>query len=227
MSRYACVLFDLDGTLLDTERGVMTSIDDTIEKLGFPQLSPEIKKTFVGPPIFESFQRCYGLSDKDATRAQNHFREVYPQKHLFEAQRYDGMDELLAGLKADGVLLGVATNKPQAYAIPLLEHFGFQAYFDVMLGSQAPRLNNKADVVRECLMLLGVADPRRAVLVGDTMHDQRGAEQSGVDFLAVSYGFGFTAGDTAQAVNAVAMCADPQAVAAFLKKAIGRKDSIR
>ncbi|MEG0494149.1 MAG: HAD hydrolase-like protein, partial [Clostridia bacterium] len=100
---------------------------------------------------------------------------------------------------------------------PLLEHFGFQAYFDVMLGSQAPRLNNKADVVRECLTILGIDDPHKAVLVGDTMHDQRGAEQSGIDFLAVNYGFGFTTSDTAQSAKAVALCADPQAVAAFLR----------
>lgn len=206
--KYACVLFDLDGTLLDTGSGLMASIHDTLEAFHLPVPDEEGLRAFVGPPISQSLKNTYGLDDDTTARATAHFRRVYPEKHLFGAEEYPGIHELLQKLRAAGIKLGVATNKPQSYAIPLLEHFGFDKEFDWMQGSIPGEMETKALVVDECLRRLGVTDRSAVALVGDTIHDQKGAAQSGIDFVAVDYGYGYRPGDTAESASAVAMCGD-------------------
>ena len=213
--RYPYVLLDLDGTLLDTAGGIMASIKDTLRVMKLPTPSAAELRSFVGPPIRDSFQRVCRLNDADATAAQDHFRTVYPQKFLFDAEEYPGMKELLASLKAAGVHLGVATNKPTWYAVPLLEHFGMSPRFEVMLGSDEV-LTNKTMVVDACLARMGFSKGEKAVLIGDTIHDQHGAQKSGIDFLAVTYGYGFEAGASCAACGAVAVCADAREIGSFL-----------
>lgn len=206
MMKYSCVLFDLDGTLLDTGAGLENAIVETVEANGLAPLDAETLRSFIGPPIGTSLKHHYGLTDEDAARITAYFRKCYPEKHLTEAVAYEGIHELLRALRDAGVKLGVATNKPHSYTLPLLAHFGFTEAFDVIQGSVPGEFEGKALVVTECLRRLEVTDRRSVVLVGDTVHDQKGAEEFGIDFVAVDYGYGYRPGDTAADAKAVAMC---------------------
>ena len=215
--KYACVLFDLDGTLLDTGVGLMAAIKETIEAFGFPMPDEATLRTFIGPPVSGSFRKTFGLDEDATARATAYFRTAYPERHLTEAAEYEGIHELLRALRENGVKLGVATNKPHSYTLPLMAHFGFDKEFDVIQGSVPGVFEKKDLVVAECLRQLNVTDKAQVVLVGDTIHDQKGAEAFGIDFLAVDYGYGYRPGDTAEEAKAIAMCSTCAEVLAALR----------
>lgn len=184
------VLFDLDGTLLDTTEGVLESAKFAAKELGYTELPNEIMLKFVGPPIQNSFKEHYGCNEEEAQKAANIFRDYYKNNALFKAQPYSGIFELLENLKNNNIKMAVATYKREDYALTILEHFGFAQYFQSMHGADNFNKLTKADIVDICIEELG-AECNEVVLVGDTMHDATGAENAGIGFVGVTYGFGF------------------------------------
>lgn len=187
---YKAVLFDLDGTLLDTGEGVISSVKYTIEKMGLPELSYDVLKTFVGPPIKKKMMEMFELSDEVASEAMNIFREHYGAGDIYIAKVYDGMIALLDDLKKRGYKLGVATYKREDQAKKLLEKFEIADKFDVIHGSDKEGMLTKADVINNCVRELGYS-PCEMVLIGDSDNDAIGAKQAGLEFIGVTYGYGF------------------------------------
>lgn len=187
---YNLILFDLDGTLMNTSIGIIKSVDYTVEKLHLSPLTEEVKKTFIGPPIFNSLQKTYGMTDEEAKNATEIFRDVYKNKFLFEAVVYDGIEELLQTLQKD-YILAVASYKRDDYCKMLLEHFGLAKYFNFIMGADAENKLKKSDIVQACMDNFNITNPKDAVLIGDTEHDALGAEALHMDFIGVTYGFGF------------------------------------
>ena len=113
-------------------------------------------------------------------------------KGLFENEVYDGIEDLLRELRANGKQLLVATSKPEVYAVPILEHFGLAKYFHHICGAllHPPRGYGKADVIREALACSGVTDLGTAIMVGDRKHDIIGAHKEGISAIGVLYGYG-------------------------------------
>lgn len=197
----SAVLFDLDGTLLDTTDGVLESAEFAAKMMGYDLLPRETMLRFVGPPIQESFIRYYGTDKTVAQQAANIFRDYYKENALFKARPYDGLDGLLRTLRDEGVAIGVATYKREDYALSVLEHFGISQYCRSMHGADDFNRLTKADIVEMCIAELGV--PKYdVVLVGDTEYDAIGAVNAGVDFIGVTFGFGFkTESDVAKFPN--------------------------
>lgn len=185
------VLFDLDGTLLDTSEGIIDSVSYTIRQLGYQALSKETLLKFVGPPIQNSLITHLGITPEEAQNGANIFRDYYKSKALFKAALYPNVLDLLRILKSDGIKIGVATYKREDYAIDLLKHFGIANYCDVMHGADNNNVLTKTDIVELCIKELGV-EKSSIVLVGDTDHDAKGAYETEVDFIAVSWGFGYS-----------------------------------
>jgi len=186
----SAVLFDLDGTLLDTTDGVLESAVHAAVSLGREPLPHETMLHFVGPPIQESFMRYYGMDKAGAQEAANRFRSYYKENALFKAKPYPGLIETLKALSCKEIALGVATYKCEDYAIQVLQHFGIAPYCKSMHGADNFNRLTKADIVEMCIGELGV-DREGVVLVGDTEHDAVGAVNAGVDFIGVTFGFGF------------------------------------
>ena len=184
------VLFDLDGTLLDTTEGVLESAIFAAKKLGYEELPYETMLSFVGPPIQNSFIKWYGCSQEKAQEAANVFRTYYKENALFKAALYPGLMDLLKELQMKDIKMGVATYKREDYAISILEHFGIAPFCITMHGADNFNKLTKADIVNICIDELGTKQSE-VVLVGDTEHDALGAERAGVPFLGVTYGFGF------------------------------------
>lgn len=188
--RYTLIIFDLDGTLLDTSAGALKSIDFTIDILGLAPLSNEVKKSFIGPPIYDSLKNTYGMDDILAAKATAIFRDVYKNNFLYEAEIYKGMESVLSSLKNRGYKLAVATYKREDYAVMLIERFNLRRYFDCVKGADNEGILKKQDIVEMCMAYCG-AEKERSVLIGDTHHDAEAAQNIGIDFIGVTYGFGF------------------------------------
>ena len=205
MKQYQAVFFDLDGTLMDTSMGVIQAIDYIVGTFQLPVLSEQEKYAFIGPPIQKSFQVHYGCTQERAWELATAWRDAYKEKFLLEAIPYDGIYDLLRCLRQKGIKTCVATNKREDYTLKLLGHFSFLPLFDCIAGSDFEGKRGKPDMIRLCMEQTGITDPKRCLMVGDTVGDAAAAKEAGVDFLGVTYGFGFTAGITSLAANAVMM----------------------
>lgn len=191
INRYDLVIFDLDGTLLDTSEGILTSSKYTINKMGLETLDDKALSAFIGPPIQESFAAAYGLSGPILQDIATIFRDVYSSEYLLLAKPYEGIFELFEELCKRGIKPAVATYKREDYALNLLRHFGFDRYTDIMFGADHENKLKKKDIIEKCINVSGVTDKSRVLMIGDTSFDAIGAEGMGVDFLGVTYGFGF------------------------------------
>ena len=191
MSNYKCVIFDVDGTLLDTSDGLISSVDYTVETFGYPELDIETKKSFIGPPIQNSFKKQFSLSDEEVKKMASLFRQRYKDVDLLKAVPYEGIYDVLYELKKNGVKIAIATYKRQDYAKILLEHFKFNEYTDLIVGSDFEGKLKKKDIIKLALQNAGIDNPGDAVMVGDSDNDAIGAKEIGSAFIGVTYGFGF------------------------------------
>lgn len=189
---YKAILFDLDGTLLDTTEGVVHAVKRAITELGMEMPPYNELLEYVGPPMQLSFMKHYGMEKKEALDAANLFRKIYKEESLFLARVYDGVFGILEYLKTCNIKIAVATNKSHFNAIEILKHFGISEYCDCMMGSDLEGKLQKADIIIESLKKLDVP-ANEALYIGDSEFDLEGANIANIQFLGVTYGFGFSA----------------------------------
>ncbi len=187
--KYDAVIWDVDGTLLDTREGLTAAYHYTIETLSLPPRADEEIATFIGPTPQTVFITRFGMSPHAAQAAADIFRERYKSQDLFKASAYEGVFCVLEALKAAGIRQAIATNKRQDYATDICVHFGIDRYCSPIYGADNDNRLTKADLIRRCLDELGSSC--KAVMVGDTKGDQAAAEEAGIDFIGVNYGYGF------------------------------------
>lgn len=191
MEKYRYIIFDVDGTLLDTREGIVASVNHTLETEHLRKLTDEELATFLGPPIMESFARYFG-QDKDLiNRMTKTFRAQYSTVDLLKAEVYSGLEEVCKILTEHGIKLGVATYKRQDYAERIVKHFSVGKYFQVIYGADSYNKLKKSDIIALTRKDLGASDTDSVLMIGDTEFDAIGAKQQGMDFLGVTYGFGF------------------------------------
>lgn len=191
---YKGILFDLDGTLTASGEGITRSVQYALEKMGKPELGKDRKKLeiFVGPPLLEQFMNYGGFSEEEAAEAVKYYRERYSVTGIFENKPYPGVKELLEGLKEKGLVLAVASSKPDQMVKIVLKHFHLDTYFDVILGSDIsrPRMT-KAEVIMQVLEKMNCLDKRnQVIMVGDRHYDVLGAKEAGLSCIGVTYGYG-------------------------------------
>ena len=133
--RYTTAIFDLDGTITDSGQGIMNAIRYAVKKHALPEISEETLRSFIGPPLKEQFQSVFGLSENKGADMVATYREYYSDKGIFENRVYDGVPEMLEGLKTAGVRILMATSKPEKYAKQIAGYFGFDKYFDFIGGA--------------------------------------------------------------------------------------------
>ena len=217
MDKYEYVIFDLDGTLLDTSEGIILAISQTMKEYKRQIPDQKILENFIGPPIQNSFQTLYHLSDADAMKMANVFRNHYMHDDLLmKAVPYDGIFDLLNKLTSAGVKIGVATYKREDYARRLLCAKGFDHYTEHMYGSDFEGRLKKTDIICNCLEKMNCDDYSKAVYIGDSKGDAYAAAEAGIDFVGLTYGFGYkSAGEISSAVH---VCDTVQEIMFFLKK---------
>ena len=192
MKKYKFLLFDLDGTLTDSEEGIINCVRYGLQSCGFKIPEYETLRAFIGPPLVVSYQELCGLSYEDTEAAILKYRERYSEKGIFENKVYDGIPELLYDLNNAGYRLALATSKPEIFARRILSHFNIADAFEAVAGSSIEREDEtKADMILLAMKRLGLEEYDKAdvLMIGDRKHDILGAKKCGVSVLGVQYGY--------------------------------------
>ena len=187
---YQNIMFDLDGTVTDSGRAIVSSVEYALSHFGYENQPREKLETFIGPSLYDSFTREYAMNEEDCKKAVALYRDVYQKERMFDVDIYEGIPELLKELKSRGFKVFLVTSKPLVFTTEIIKKVGLAEYFDDFIGpeltdpdSDKKRLIEKAikeyDLKREeCLM------------IGDTKYDILGAVGAGVDSIGVTFGYG-------------------------------------
>lgn len=189
------IIFDLDGTLLDTSDGILHCYHKTASMLNLRKNSVENDSIVIGGPLSDGFRTLYDIPDEETlAKAIDTYRKLYANEGITKFSAYNGINTALSELKSGGYQLGVATLKLEEYAKSMLKNAGLAKYFDIIHGWNGTEKCTKAYTVTKVLFEQKCL-AKNAVLVGDSVYDKNGAEIAGVDFLGVTYGFGIKKGD--------------------------------
>lgn len=185
------VLFDLDGTLINSEEGITRSVSYALAYYGIKVENLADLRCFIGPPLEVMFQEKYQFDEEKCKEATEKFRERYQVKGILECTLYDGVKEALERLKADGYRIALASSKPEELCKRILNRFEITGYFDEIVGATFDgRINSKDEVLEELERRMTDIKKSEMCLVGDTQYDVCGAKKFGIGCVAVSYGFG-------------------------------------
>jgi phosphoglycolate phosphatase len=190
---FTSILFDLDGTIIDSAPGITATLAYTFETMGLPVPSPANLLGYVGPPILDSFRDRAGMSLGEAAEALAIYRPRYLESGALDSSVFPGVADVVRAVHAAGIPLSLATSKPETPATLMLSHFGLLHEFDIITGASDDEVrSSKEDVVAEALVRLAEfgADLSRPVLVGDRKHDVEGAAANGVPTIFVDWGYG-------------------------------------
>ena len=191
MKKYKVIAFDLDGTLTNPESGLIAGFKYALDAYEIDYGSEASLKKFIGPPLQDAWVEEYGVSRETAVEMLYKFREFYNVYGWWDNKPYDGVREMLAGLKSAGKVLVLATSKPEPTAEKVLRLFGLDVFFDFIGGASSDmKRDKKHEVLAYSLASVGCSEPERAILVGDRMYDAEGARLCGIDSLGVLWGHG-------------------------------------
>jgi phosphoglycolate phosphatase len=183
------LIFDLDGTLTDSSKGIINSIHYALDQLNVPKPSFRDTQKFIGPPLIDTFEKLLPKSIKPE-HAVKYYREYYADKGIFENSLYKGIKELLEAKKRLNVPVALGTAKPTYFARIILRHFDIYDAFDVIVGSH---LNggrtDKKEIIYEVKDQWGWQNPNHVAMIGDRSTDMLGAIHHNLPTFACKYGY--------------------------------------
>lgn len=193
-SPWTCILWDVDGTVVDASDGILRRLTTTLEHYGRTPPTRDELAHWIGPPMFDSLQANVGMTPEEAAEAVAYYRALgRADGYASGARLFPGIAELIRELAAAGVPQATASSKPEVQVVALMEHFDLAACLTAIAGATPDErtLSRKADIVAEALRRLEAAgaDTSRPVLVGDRHHDVEGGAEQGVPVIFVRWGF--------------------------------------
>lgn len=197
------LLFDLDGTVTDSNLGITRCVQYALLDQGIDEKDMSVLEEYIGPALDDSFKKYHGLNDEQAAKAVAKYRERYRDTGIFENEVYDGIVPCLETLKAAGKIICLSTCKPEPFAVRILEHFKLDKYFDVVTGSDLEGTRKqKHQVIEETFRRLSANVLKQelteellneikadSVMIGDRNQDVNGAHQVGIECIGVRYGY--------------------------------------
>lgn len=185
------ILFDLDGTLTDSQEGILNSIEYMLEFYGIHPEDRSKLRPWLGPPLKDSLMKYYHFDEKTALEGVDKYREYFDRQGIFENKVYPGIESLLRKLTEQGHQLYVATSKPETAAVRIMEHFGLSRYFTYIGGATLDdSRTKKGAVIRYVLEMIGASDKGQVIMAGDRENDVMGAKENGIEVIGVLYGYG-------------------------------------
>ncbi len=192
---YQYVLFDLDGTLTDPKEGITKSVQHALKSFDIDEPDIDKLEPFIGPPLRDSFRDFYGIDGEDTEKAIAVFRERFEKVGIKENNIYPGIAQMLRGLKERGVILAIASSKPQEFVHIVLKNFEIEDCFSVIVGCEKDGTRDtKIEVLTEALSQVRKKAGRRykaekTLMVGDRKFDVEAAREMGIASVAVTYGY--------------------------------------
>lgn len=210
------ILFDLDGTIIDSKEGILNSVCYALGKMGREIPDKKELLCFIGPPLSHSFATFCGMNEEDAAKAVTFYRENYAPRGVYEFSVYPGVETMLKKLSSGGRRLYLATSKPEVFAKQILKKAGLDGYFTAVCGSLIPCGRDKKEEVIACLVENEGLALDETVMVGDRSYDAEGAHAVGLVAIGVSYGYG-----TVKELNRAgceAVAASPKELTAIIQR---------
>jgi len=209
------VIFDFDGTIADTFKGVRHCFLEALHAFGYDETDEAKLHTYLGPPLFDSFM-LYCHDEEIARQMVAKYREVYRAGAMLMCDLYDGIADVFAQLDAAGIKMAIASSKPGEFVKRLLGHFDIEKYFAFIsapvIGKPEP---SKYDLITAAVSALD-ADFSSAAMIGDRRFDIEGAKLAGVFAVGVSYGFGTVAELESQGADFI--CDTPKQISELILK---------
>ena len=191
MTSKSLLLFDLDGTIINSEEGITKTAQYTLKEFGITVEDPVSLKHFIGPPLLDTFIDDYGFDKEKAEKAVSEYRRFFAIDGIHQYELYAGMPELIKDLHSAGRNLLIATTKLQNVAMQTLEECGLAKYFAYIAGSNIEGTRSqKVDVIRHALVNFDPTPKNKILMIGDKKHDVLGAKEAGIPCIGVTYGFG-------------------------------------
>lgn len=209
---YPLVIFDLDGTLVDSAADIAEALNRTLEDWQLPRVPEATVHTWIGDGVRRLVEQAFTAAKRsvDLDTVMPGFMQHYEACLLRSPRLYDGVVEALDGLQARHIPLAICTNKPHAMVGPLLAHLGVQDRFSLVLGGDSlPQRKPNGAPLRHIAAALKVS-PQAALMVGDSITDYRAAVDAGMPVALVRYGY--PRGLDLDAVQAVAVMDDLRAL---------------
>jgi phosphoglycolate phosphatase len=184
------IIFDLDGTLVDSRRDIASSVNELLEHLSRPKLSNERIYGFIGNGVRCLLERSLGdAPDQDVGRALDMFLPIYRRRLLETTRPYPGVREALDELRR-GRTLAVLTNKPKRESVTLLEGLELASYFRFIYGGESLPARKPNPMGVQSLIDSSGAHRERTLMVGDSHVDYETARNAHIPICMVSYGLG-------------------------------------
>jgi phosphoglycolate phosphatase len=184
------VIFDLDGTVWDSEPGIVGSLEHTFEAFEMPVPPREVLASNLGPPL-QGMLAELGIPEDLIEEGVVRYRDRYRTWGAYQAAVYPGVAELLGDLEEAGRRLATATSKGVGPTHLMLDHFGLRDRFEVVgAATMDDTAITKSQVLARTLDELGGPDPSSCVMIGDRHYDVRGAAEFGIRCIGVTWGYG-------------------------------------
>lgn len=193
MRPYDVILWDLDGTVMDSAEGIFLSFEHTFAAMGLDAPDRTQLRRYLGPPLKSTFGDILGFSPDDTARATALYRDEYHSVGAFAAVPFPGVVDIIEEVRASGMVTALATSKAETAARLVTGHFKLDHLFDVYgCATNDDVRKTKSDVLEYVLAELGERGLQRdrIVLVGDRIHDVEGANEFGIDCVLVEWGYG-------------------------------------
>lgn len=192
---YSAIIFDIDGTLIDSSAGIIASVGKVISEFNLKKLSDKDLRNFIRvSPIQQAFMDFCHVDADTAQRCSVEYRKNYLDGDLYKSVIYNGVKSLLNYLKSQNCKLGIASYKRQDTLEKILEYFELSEYMSSICGAGVENTFTKNDILEHCIKNLQVK-PSETVFIGDSISDCVAAKYVGCDFIGVTYGFGFKCRD--------------------------------
>ncbi len=191
---FPCLLFDLDGTLVDSRRDLSTALNRMLDQMGFNTVELDEVSRFVGDGARKLVERGLrtalgdSVNEEIVSEGLGWFQEVYGACLLDTTVAYPGVAETLASF--EGRPLGIVTNKPYGFSVTILEHLGLLRFFKVVIGGDSTPERKPSPVpVLAALKACGIERPETALMIGDSANDILSGAAAGTKTCGVTYGF--------------------------------------
>ena len=193
--KYKCVIFDLDGTLLDSLKGILDAANVSFKECGYNiTRTYEEGKHFIGAGAIEFARRAMKGTDipiEKEKEIMERFLVNYQRIQSVETKPFKGINEMLMELESNGLYLAIASNKPQILLDPIVKLLFPNIHFKIALGQrintpEKPNPHIIFEIMNKCKV-----DAKDCVYVGDSEYDYKTAHNAGIDCVICRYGFGF------------------------------------
>jgi len=189
------VIFDMDGTLLDSSYAMTLSVNHVRKSFGLPSVEKEYLEYIINEPCINLPMKLYNVSEY-TDEHRNRFAKHYLANANLHVKPYDGALDLLKSLHVNGFTLSIATNATDFFARNMLEGQGMLDYFSYIIGANNVEKSKPNPDMLHHISNLSEIPLAHSLLVGDSIKDEGAAKNANIDFLFASWGYGKSSNHT-------------------------------